>query len=230
VVYARTLGDTTYGFEVSGRLWRNSLIMVDRETGTFWSQVTGRAIEGPHRGAQLQKLEAVQATWEQWRSAHPDTRVLKKSEEVTGSPYQEYFDDPDRMGLFRAQWLEDRMPGKTLVYGAALGSHAVAVTEEGLGEAGLVTAELGGVPVVLSRGPEGGVRAFAARVDREAIELLRDPATGKVMDLDGSTWDLDTGRCIAGPRRGERLESVAVTPVSWFAWSSFYPNTQVIDR
>jgi hypothetical protein len=24
-------------------------------------------------------------------------------------------------------------------------------------------------------------------------------------------------------------ETVAVTPVYWFAWSSFYPNTQVVD-
>jgi len=229
VVYARTLGDTTYSFRVSGRLWRNSLVMMDRETGTSWSQVTGRAIDGAHRGAQLNKLEAVQTTWEQWRNTYPDTRVLKKSEEVVGSRYQNYFDDPERMGLFRAQWLADRMPGKTLVYGAALGCDAVAVTEDVLDELGSITAELGVVPVVFSRGPEGGVRAFAARLEDKVIELFSDPVTGMAMDVGGSTWDLGTGRCIAGPRLGERLETVAVTPVFWFAWSSFYPNTQVID-
>jgi hypothetical protein len=230
VVYARTLGRRTYTFQVSGRLWRNSLIMMDRETGTSWSQVTGRAIDGAHRGAQLQKLEAVQTTWERWRSVHPDTLVLKKSDEVLGSPYQKYFDDPDRMGLFRAQWLADRMPGKTLVFGAMLGSHALAVTEGALDGEGMIKADVGGVPVVLARGPEGGVRAFAARIDDEELELSRDPATGKVMDAGGSTWDLATGRSIAGPRLGARLETVAVTPVFWFAWSSFFPNTQVIDR
>jgi hypothetical protein len=229
VVYARTLGRETYTFQVSGRLWRNSLIMVDRETGTYWSQVTGRAIDGAHRGAQLEKIEAVQTTWKQWRSAHPDSRVLKKSRNVHGSHYQSYFDDPARMGLFRAQWLADRMPGKTLVFGAAVGSDALAVTESVLDEAGIVRAELGGVPVVLSRGPEGGVRAFSARVGDEVIELVRDPATGVFLDLGGSSWDLGTGRCVAGPRLGARLETVAVTPVYWFAWSSFYPNTQVID-
>jgi hypothetical protein len=88
----------------------------------------------------------VQATWEQWRTAHADTTVLKKSAEVQGSHYQKYFDDPEKLGLFRAQWLAERMPGKTLVYGAAVGPHAL-----------------------------------------------------------------------------------AVTPVYWFAWSSFYPNTEVID-
>jgi hypothetical protein len=230
VVYARTLGDATYSFEVSGRLWRNNLIMADRETATLWSQMTGRAIDGAHRGAQLQRLEAVQTTWEQWRSAHPDTSVLKKSEGVDGSPYQAYFDDPERSGLFRAQWLANRMPGKNLIFGVMRGSQALAVTESAFDGTAFINAELDGSPLVLARGTDGGVRAFSAVVDGEMIELSRDPATGRVRDLDGSTWDLSTGRCVAGPRIGAHLAPIAVIPSYWFAWSSFYPNTQVIDR
>jgi len=229
VVYARTLGGTKYTFQVSGRLWRNSLIMVDRETETSWSQITGRAIDGPHRGAQLEKLAAVETTWEDWRTAHPETKVLKKSKEVLSSHYQSYFDDPEKLGLFRAQWLEERMPGKTLVYGASIGPHAVAVTEGALVDE-VVEATLGDTPVVLARARDGGVRAFVARAEGEILELGRNPKTGEVRDAGGSIWDLGSGRCISGPRSGSHLESVAVTPVYWFAWSGFYPNTQVIDR
>ncbi len=229
MVYARSLGSTVYTFQVSGRLWRNSLIMEDRETGTSWSQVTGRAIDGQHRGAQLKKLEAIETSWEKWSKAHPETTLLKKSEEVLSSHYQSYFDDPEKMGLFRAQWLADRMPGKTKVYGAAIGPHAVAVTEGALGNE-VVAAELGDTPVVLARAPDGGVRAFIARVEGEELGLSRDPKTGEVRDAGGSTWDLGSGRSISGSRSGSRLESVAVTPVYWFAWSGFYPNTQVIDE
>ena len=229
MVYARTLGGTKYTFQVSGRLWRNSLIMVDRETETSWSQITGRAIDGPHRGAQLEKLAAVETTWEDWRTAHPETKVLKKSKEVLSSHYQSYFDDPEKLGLFRAQWLEERMPGKTLVYGASIGPHAVAVTEGALVDE-VVEATLGDTPVVLARARDGGVRAFVARAEGEILELGRNPKTGEVRDAGGSIWDLGSGRCISGPRSGSHLESVAVTPVYWFAWSGFYPNTQVIDR
>ena len=203
--------------------------MVDRETGTSWSQVTGRAIDGEHRGAQLQKLEAIETSWERWRKAHPDTKLLKKSEEVLGSHYQKYFDDPEKLGLFRAQWLAERMPGKTLVYGASIGPHAVAVTEDALGDE-IVAAALGETPVVLARAGDGGVRAFVARVEGEELGLARNPETGEVRDVGGSVWDLGTGRCTSGPRSGSQLESVAVTPVYWFAWSGFYPNTQVIDE
>lgn len=228
MVYARTLGSMTYTFQVSGRLWRNSLIMEDRETGTSWSQVTGRAIDGKHRGAQLEKLEAIETTWGQWREVHPDSRLLKKSEEVLSSPYQSYFDDPEKLGLFRAQWLAERMPGKTLVYGASIGPHAVAVTGGALAAA-VVEATVGDTPVVFFSARDGGVRAFIARVDGEAIEFAADSETGGIPDGDGSTWDLSSGRSISGPRAGSQLESVAVTPVYWFAWSGFYPNTQVID-
>jgi hypothetical protein len=228
VVYARTLGGRTYTFQVSGRLWRNSLIMVDRETGTYWSQVTGRAIDGQHRGARLEKLEAIETSWQDWRKAHPETKLLKKGKEVLGSHYQSDFDDPEKMGLFRAQWLAERMPGKTLVYGASIGPHAVAVTEGALDDE-VVVAMLGDTPVVLARAGDGGVRAFVARVEGEELGLGRNPKTGEVRDGGGSAWDLGSGRCISGPHSGSRLESVAVTPVYWFAWSGFYPNTQVID-
>ena len=226
MVYARNLGGKTFTFQVSGRLWRNSLVMQDRESDTWWSQVTGRAIHGKNRGAQLVKLESVQTTWGEWFAAHPDTTVLAKTEQVTSSHYQKYFDNPERMGLFRAQWLTEKMPGKTLVYGAAVGPHAVAVTEEALAR-GIATTDLGPTPVVVARGSDGGVRAFIARVEGADLELkMKDGAT---VDQGGSTWDLDAGRCTAGPSQGSELESVAVTAVYWFAWSGFYPNTQVVD-
>lgn len=228
MVYARTLGGTTYTFQVSGRLWRNSLIMEDRETGTSWSQVTGRAIDGPHRGAQLEKLEAIETSWQDWRNAHPGTKLLKKSKEVLSSHYQRYFDDPEKMGLFRAQWLAERMPGKTLVYGASIGPHAIAVTDGALGDE-MVEATLGDTPVVLARSRDGGVRAFVARAEGQELRLSRNLKTDEVRDAGGSTWDLGSGLCLSGSRSGSRLESVAVTPVYWFAWSGFYPNTRVVD-
>jgi len=46
VIYARRVGDRTLTFIVSGKLWRDSLIMMDRETRTLWSHVAGEAIHG----------------------------------------------------------------------------------------------------------------------------------------------------------------------------------------
>ena len=145
------------------------------------------------QGRAVGKLEAVETTWELWYAAHPNTAVLEKSEEVLASHYQDYFDDPKRLGMFRAQWLTEKMSGKTLVYGAAVGPHAVAVTDAALAGGAPVQVDLGGTPVVVSRATDGGVRAFIAGAD------------------------------------GQELEALAVTPIYWFAWSNFYPNTKVIE-
>jgi hypothetical protein len=93
------------------------------------------------------------------------------------------------MGLFRAQWLAERMPGKTLVWGSTVGAHAVAVTDGALAGESSVSVDLGGTTVAIERGADGGVRAFA----------------------------------------GEEREEIPVTRAFWFAWSSFYPNAQVVD-
>jgi len=228
VVYAREVDDSTYTFQVSGMLWRNSLIMRDRETGTLWSHVTGEALSGPKKGVQLVKLPSVQTTWERWRAEHPETKLLKKSEEVLSSHYQDYFNDPDRTGLFRSRWLIKRMPGKAKVHGVVVGPHAVAVTDAALGEEGLVSVDLGGRPVVVVRGGDGGVRAFEARAGGRTLEMERAAGTWRDATT-GTAWDLDQGAGTSGPLAGERLEPIPVTTVFWFAWSSFFPNTQVIE-
>ena len=72
MVYAREHGSKTLTFQVSGMLWRNSLVMQDRETGTNWSQVTGEAIRGTLTGQELRQIPAQQTTWGKWRSGHPE--------------------------------------------------------------------------------------------------------------------------------------------------------------
>lgn len=192
MVYARRVDSRLLTLIVSGRLWRNSLVMQDEETGTYWSHVTGEAIEGPLKGKRLETIPAVQTTWKAWRAEHPNTEVLKKSAEITSSRYESYFSDPKRTGLFRSRWLVDRMPGKTKVHGVALGPHALAVTDESLAAGGKVVRKLGDAEIQVVRSRDGGVRAFRM-----------------------------TGR--------ETAEELPVTVAYWFAWSNFYPNTQVVD-
>jgi len=228
VVYARELEDAVLTFQVSGMLWRNSLIMRDRETGTLWSHVTGEALSGPLKGSQLVKLPSVQTTWQKWRAQHPETRLLKKSEEVLASHYERYFSDPERTGLFRSRWLMEKMPGKAMVYGTVVGPHAAAATEGALANHRPANVDLGGTPVTLVMGFDGGVRAFVATAAGKPVTLLRRNDAW-IDEETGSTWDLDTGNATAGESEGTTLRELTVTPVFWFAWSSFYPNTQVID-
>jgi len=188
-VHVRQVGDRTLTFIVSGKLWRNSLIMQDKETGSLWSHVTGECLEGEYVGTQLEMIPVVQTTWEQWSQDHPATRVLRKDEQITSSGYEKYFADPERTGLFRTVWLQDRLPGKSLVHGVLSGPHSLAVTDAALQRGKPVLAKVGDVEIRVSRQTDGGVRATR----------------------------LDTGA------------EMIVRTAYWFAWSTYFPRTAVVD-
>ncbi len=65
-------------FGVSGRLYKSDLVMYDRQTGSLWSQIEGRAIVGPLAGEaeRLQLLPIDVVPWGSWKQQHPDTLVL----------------------------------------------------------------------------------------------------------------------------------------------------------
>jgi hypothetical protein len=203
--------------------------MQDRETGTYWSHVSGEAMEGPLKDAKLAMIPAVQTTWDKWRTRHLETTLLAKSREVRSSQYARYFQDPEKTGLFRSRHLVSRMPAKTLVHGLTIGLHALAVPDDRLGEGSFVQALLGQEPVVLARGLDGGVRAFSARRAGKVMKFEKGEKKGTVRDTQtGSSWSLERGAAITGELAGERLEEIPVTLAFWFAWSTFYPNTEVL--
>jgi hypothetical protein len=53
-----------------------NLLLLDRATGSYWSQLLARAICGPERGTELSVLPATTARWGVWRREHPETGVL----------------------------------------------------------------------------------------------------------------------------------------------------------
>ena len=53
-----------------------NFLMRDRETGTWWQQITGKAIYGPLQGAALELVLSDELTFGQWRSESPSGKVL----------------------------------------------------------------------------------------------------------------------------------------------------------
>lgn len=204
--------------------------MQDNQTGTLWSHITGEAMDGPLKGRSLETIPSVQTTWADWFGEHPDTELLKKEIEVTGSRYEKYFRDPDRAGMFNVEWLRGRLPGKSMVYGITRGPFAVAVTGAKMDSVSLLVLGLGGDHVVVFKSRDGGVRAYIAQADSVALDFEYAGEGGEIWDLQtGSTWDLIEGLGTAGKLKGTSLEEIKVLPVFWFAWSNFYPRTEVVD-
>ena len=69
-------GSTTLG--VSGQLLNSNLVLFDRETRSYFSQINATGLTGQHRGRTLDEVNVIWTTWGRWREAHPDTEVLSE--------------------------------------------------------------------------------------------------------------------------------------------------------
>ena len=77
-MFSRFVEGRSYTFGVSGKLWKNGLVMYDHQTETLWSGVTGEALQGPLTGKRLTILAAVPKV--RWRdSGAPRTRRARSS-------------------------------------------------------------------------------------------------------------------------------------------------------
>ena len=75
-VLDRRVAGRTLTFENSGALWKDMLVLKDRETGTYWTPATGKALAGPLVGETLTILPAPVTSAEAWRELYPSTVCL----------------------------------------------------------------------------------------------------------------------------------------------------------
>ena len=223
-------------FGVRGRLWKDALVMYDRETGSLWSHVTGGAIQGPLEGQALKPFPASHTTWERWKRLHPDTLVLSKRTasgvEGTSNAYRGYFEDPDRLGIFGTRNPDTVLPGKEFVLGLVLGKAAVAYPYRDLNRQPLVQDEVSGEPVLVAfSAAEATAVAFSRSVADRVLEFGKVRESGGHLLMEdrqtGSTWQVLTGRVVMGRLVGTRLRQLPATRVFWFAWKGFYPETRL---
>jgi hypothetical protein len=112
-------------------LWKDALVMYDRETETLWSHLNAKAIHGPLQGMQLKPYAAIHTTWGQWKRLHPGGQVLSKRSSFGGTEgrydvYSGYMADPNRMGIFGRRNPDLTLPGKEHIFGLTLDDARVA--------------------------------------------------------------------------------------------------------
>jgi hypothetical protein len=209
-------GRTTLG--VSGQLLNSNMVLFDRSTDSYFSQIAGVGLTGEHRGRTLDEVNATWTTWERWRAAFPGTTVLSErtghlrnyARDPYGSynPPGGYYVEPGT--IFPLMRRSDRHPDKEMVVGA--------------------------------RTSEGSVYFVLADLARDAVQrtesfiAVHDPAldTGHVYRKpagedpplsagDGGLYELD-GQVYGAD--GLPLEKVVAVEGFFFAWYAFYPDSE----
>ena len=207
----------------------NALVMYDHQTDTLWSQFLSRGVKGPLTNTSLHVLPALQTTWEQWLKLHPDTLVLDKHGRYQSDSYEGYYRGGSA-GILGESNKDNRLSRKDLVLGVALDGAAKAYPFQSMVDQPIINDFWAGkeILVVFDRISETGA-VFERRLGGRSLSfqlvpkdsfLFRDQETN-------STWQALTGRAIEGPLAGETLTRLTSNYSFWFAWSDFYPDTQL---
>jgi hypothetical protein len=160
-VYARETVDSdgnkqVINLEVSGKLWRDALVMQDKESKSLCTQHDGRALTGPASEEQLkmEPLPSERLNWSEASVRYPQAKVLKKRTSLLGSGkkdiYAEYRESKDADSVFGTGG-GGELPPKEVILGVELDGQAIAVRFEALPKKGSVPVELAGQQLALSR-------------------------------------------------------------------------------
>lgn len=221
-------------FGTSGLLYRSNKLMVDRSTGTLWSNLTGEAVVGPlaapldEPAPRLELLPVTLTTWAEWRGRHPDTTALALEPERGrrwGFDYAPGAADRARAGVSFPVWRKSaRLDPKAEVYTLRVGAAAKAYPIERVLAEGVVHDLVGGEHLVLLAEPESG----AVRAYRRGGHSFRRAADGALVDEEGRPWRLT--ETALEPPEGAGLEPLPRLPghvTFWFGWFGFFPDTEV---
>jgi hypothetical protein len=152
-VYDRSVEGRVLTFEPSGALWRDTLVLRDRETGTYWSAATGLALFGSLRGRRLEPLAATYTTAGRWRQAFPGTRYADLGLPTSVPFAMRLYAISPWEGISGVKSRDRRFPAKSEFLSVAAGEATLAFTPEEIRRRGSAQATIGGRPVSIEWDP-----------------------------------------------------------------------------
>ena len=230
-MYDREINGAEFSFGVSGKLIRNTLVMYDRQTESYWSQLLGEAVAGEMIGTKLTYLPSWMMKWADWKELHPDSVALDKFGQLGTDSYLNYYLS-GQAGVIPETYEDDRLGSKQFVIGVELEDATAAypfvtlstepVVNDTVGDTYLlVVLDVTSVgTAVYNRNVAGQILTFRAG---DTLDTLTDAETG-------STWDTFTGQAIDGPLTGTTLEQIKHTTAFWFGWKDWHPDTLVYGK
>ncbi len=231
-MYSRKVDGKILTFGVSGKLWRNSLVMYDRETGSLWSHITGEAMAGPLKGEVLEPIAGTpRIQWKEWKRQHPNTKVLSVKGRQDASDNYAGYHASSAIGIHREQAKDQRVMPKVQVIGVTVGKAAKAYRLSSFAGRSVLADSIGGKPLLVFHDVESGATAvYEAVIGDQLVQPVEKTAGFVAKDRRGNRWNFLTGVAIEGSVRDKVLKRVTHFQGYWFAWSDFHPQTKIYSQ
>jgi len=205
--------------------------MRDEETGTWWQQISGGAIQGPLKGKQLERVAFDEVSFAIWKQEHPSGQVL-----LPDGKYQKKYAKADwELRMLSNPTVtvadpKDLLKPRSLVIGIRIDGVSKAYPMQQLLLENPIVDTLASRPILVVTGPDGrSVRAFERSAGGQTLDLYleSDGTAFRLVDAQsGSHWDF-SGKAIAGPLTGKQLARIQTLKDYWFDWKLYNPQSLV---
>jgi len=247
-VWRRTVEGRELHFYLAG-INNQNFLMRDKETGSWWQQITGKAIYGPLRGAALELVFSDELTLGEWRSESPAGEVLAPVAKYI-KEYDSNWEPEVAKSPVVISFPGTELKSRDVVIGLTVNGVARAYPWETFAKQSPVLDRVEGTPLLLVLGPDGkSFRVFVSRLEGTDTEFFLQthsdadasagsagvgPAAGKndwiLLDAaTGSQWNFQ-GCAVSGPAQGKCLARVAALKDFWFDWRNYHPTTTIYKR
>jgi uncharacterized protein DUF3179 len=227
-VWRRTANGRLLHFYLAG-INNQNFLMRDKETGTWWQQITGKAIYGPLTGSTLELAPSDELTFGEWKSEISGGQVLapvKKDTKEYDSKWEQEVEKLPLVITFPGTELKSR----DVVVGLEIDGAARAYPWATLLKQSPVVDRVHGTPLLIAVGPDGkSFRAFVSRIDGKDAEFFLPGDSKDWVLLDAATasqWNFQ-GCAISGPSSGKCLDRIPALKDYWFDWRNYHPDTTI---
>jgi Protein of unknown function (DUF3179) len=190
-----------------------NFLMRDGETGTWWQQITGKAIYGPMKGASLDLVPSDELTFGEWKSEVSDGKVLAPVPKYA-TKYESNWEPEVAKLPVVISFPGTELKSRDIVVGLELEGTSRAYPWDALLKQSPVMDRVHGTPLLIVVGPDGkSFRAFISRIDGKDAEFF---LKGDIGAENGSASVPPAVAGSSGPYASDPAQKPeATSPKSW---------------
>jgi hypothetical protein len=224
-VWQSVVNGQTLKFHLAG-INNQNFIMRDEETGSWWQQISGEAIQGRLKGQKLTAVDYDEISYGIWKRENPQGRVLRPDGNKIESADWEA--QVAKMPVRIAAKFDDALEPRALVVGIEINGKSKAYPFSALEKQSPILDTVAGKDIVIILGEDKkSVRAFERELDEKVLEFFVKPDSKEIVDAEtASVWDF-SGRAASGAFAGKQLKKIAALKDYWFDWKTYHPETQL---
>ena len=239
-------------FEVSGLLRNSDMIMADRQTQTWWQQLTGEAIVGDLTGTELDVIPSQVMSVKDFFAIYPDGKILspdtntRAADRYGRNPYEGYdgINNKPFERFFDHQKVDSRLPPMERVVDIEVMGKYKVYPFSAISVSGVINDLFEDQPIVVffNNGPVsvlddgqidksktvGSAAVFFPVLDGVALTFEKNNKLF-IDNQTGSVWDF-SGRCVEGKWKGSQLDLMPHSNHFAFAWLAFHPETEIFQQ